>query len=778
MNRNCLFNKAVALLLCAVLLIGYLPSIALPAAAATNDEWEGEPDVVETTTGPEGAQDNPIYLGDLENSVTVESGATVYYYGNFNGTTMTVTGTTGYNVIVGEEVSNDTDGTFTMSVVTNGPRDPFVFAIQNTTDAAVVYAVNFAYPEGSSMNPEIIGTDWDYTATLAAGNEEGYFYKYTATKAGILQVIVSSEGGWQYNVTNNATSAQGGADSTDGAKTHTYEMKVSVDNEIIINVNTFDPANWWNTPAGSVTVRVQYKPGTEPNPILLTDLSNTVTVPAGQTVYYHGNFSGMLMTVSGEGSYIYNGETTEIDGVAIPVDSGSFWGRDIVVAIVNDGETDAQYTINFVYPLGSKDNPATAVLGDNSATVAEGTDGYFFIYTAEKTGTLVMTMPSGNWQYTVNNLTTGVIGDLQDSSLDPVLNPYELKVTAGDEIQILVNTFNPEDVWTAPAGSVSFNLAYKAFARLATSDLSLDADIKLVTNFEIDSTLLNDEGAHFVVSKNGGLGVKERTIYMSDLIAQGANASGYYRIETDLAAAELTCEVTYTAYDGEGNVVLIKKGKNGTPSESLVYSGVEYAETVLKGTNEAKKAIIKAALVYGGYAQRYFSINTDNLAYDLLTKYGYEIPTLEDITLDTVNDNVVVSTGDLAVAKSLVPGLDSAIYLKVFFALKETSSIENITAVITKKGPDGLTYTETVTEFEYNESNGRYSVVLTDIPAALLDYEYKITFTDSVTGETGQIDASVLCWVRVALRGNNADNQMIAKAMYYYNQAANEFFGL
>ena len=50
MNCNRLLNKALALLLCAVLLIGYLPvSALLVAATTTGDQWESEKDVVGTT---------------------------------------------------------------------------------------------------------------------------------------------------------------------------------------------------------------------------------------------------------------------------------------------------------------------------------------------------------------------------------------------------------------------------------------------------------------------------------------------------------------------------------------------------------------------------------------------------------------------------------------------------------------------------------------------------------------------------------------------------------
>jgi hypothetical protein len=50
------------------------------------------------------------------------------------------------------------------------------------------------------------------------------------------------------------------------------------------------------------------------------------------------------------------------------------------------------------------------------------------------------------WSYTVNNLTSYVYGDMQDSTNPDVVNPAVITVAAGDELQIVVNTLDPENM--------------------------------------------------------------------------------------------------------------------------------------------------------------------------------------------------------------------------------------------------------------------------------------------------------------------------------------------
>lgn len=121
-----------------------------------------------------------------------------------------------------------------------------------------------------------------------------------------------------------------------------------------------------------------------------------------------------------------------------------------------------------IYPVGSMMNPAALVIGENNAEIAEGNmEGYFYTWTAETSGTLVLTMPEGNWMYAAHNVTAGVYGDNQWSDSEPVVNPAYVLVEKGDQVQVIVNNYDPANPWNTPAGTLSFTAEYKRPVQLS-----------------------------------------------------------------------------------------------------------------------------------------------------------------------------------------------------------------------------------------------------------------------------------------------------------------------
>lgn len=138
------------------------------------------------------------------------------------------------------------------------------------------------------------------------------------------------------------------------------------------------------------------------------------------------------------------------------------------VTIVNAGAEAVEIypSISAIIP-GTMSSPIVLdELGDITANVTEdivkagGT--VFYLYTAPANGTLTITMPEGNWTYAVNNLTAGVYGDTQWSDSEDSSATTSIDVSAGDEIQIIVGTYNPESMWDVPVGELTFNAAFEA----------------------------------------------------------------------------------------------------------------------------------------------------------------------------------------------------------------------------------------------------------------------------------------------------------------------------
>ncbi len=190
-----------------------------------------------------------------------------------------------------------------------------------------------------------------------------------------------------------------------------------------------------------------------------------VTVPANTALSYVANFANGA-------DFILNDTSVAVlvNGVALEGE----WGYEAklvagdVVTFVNTGaEEITVYPMAFPVVYGTMSNPIVLdELGDITANINEDivmdSGAVHYLYTATANGTLTITMPEGNWTYTVNNLTAGLYGDSQWSDSDPVLSTYSIEVTAGDEIQIIVGTYNPESMWDIPVGELTFNAAFEA----------------------------------------------------------------------------------------------------------------------------------------------------------------------------------------------------------------------------------------------------------------------------------------------------------------------------
>ncbi len=414
-------------------------------------------------TAPAGSEANPIVYSGSFPLVTevIGAGKTLYYhvYGA-NGTTLSCDG-----------------GSFTVNgiaydgaVIAEDPRQPLLLAFTNDSAEDKALTLEVSYPVGSLTNPAqlLLGENM---AQIAADNADGFQYTWTAVEDGTL-VLTMSGSNWQYVLNNLTAGVYGDLQDATVDTAAVAQLDVRAGDEITLMVNGFDPSDAWALPGGTVSFTAEFMgtPGAESNPLGIYDLSlpYTAQLEAGQTLYYIGQFYGVTLTVeNAQGLGITVGETVftpdENGLVTVVFPAAETAGRPqpLTISITNGSESSGEYSLLFTYPLGSLQNPDQLLPGESTAALAEGAEGYNYVWTAPNDGQLTVTVSGSGWVFALNNETACIYGDMHYSDADPLITSETIQVAVGDSITLMVNTYDPEQ-WTTPAGTVSFTAEFTA----------------------------------------------------------------------------------------------------------------------------------------------------------------------------------------------------------------------------------------------------------------------------------------------------------------------------
>lgn len=130
-------------------------------------------------------------------------------------------------------------------------------------------------------------------------------------------------------------------------------------------------------------------------------------------------------------------------------------------------------------PAGTWDNPEEIELSDPwgwgslsayvSTALDAGNQGYYYTVTAPDDGALIFAIDAFDdewnavgWLYNINNVSAGVYGDTYFSDDEEPVTAQIINVTAGDVVEVFITTYDPENMWNAPAGNVSVNVEFAA----------------------------------------------------------------------------------------------------------------------------------------------------------------------------------------------------------------------------------------------------------------------------------------------------------------------------
>jgi hypothetical protein len=276
------------------------------------------------------------------------------------------------------------------------------------------------------------------------------------------------------------------------------------------------------------------------------------------------------------------------------------------------------------------------------------------------------------------------------------------------------------------------------------------------------------------------------TIPMSEIRASYNSANGRCKIESGVPSIYMTKNVELRIYDGEGKAVTLYTNS----MEDEVYGrSIEYYinSRLSKDIPETERKLLVALATYGGYAQRYFRDGRGNQMvdetplYNVLLDYNLEPADISGVTYEAVNrvNDRGINEANMGITlKSFSVALDSAVELTLKFVMEDGYDIDDFTYVLTYN--DAGTEKTMALEATKEASTGRCVLKISDIAAACWDYEYKIEITNNVTGETNIWGSSVLAFVTTKLKSGSATEMEkdVVRAMYIYNKAANEHFGI
>ncbi|MBR0445955.1 MAG: hypothetical protein IIX23_01540 [Oscillospiraceae bacterium] len=388
--------------------------------------------------------------------VTVAPGESAYY---------TITGANGKQLQLAAEKAQIYCGTETLLPDENGvirlsiTQDTQQIEVCNTDTQESTFVVKIHYREGHMLNPQVLEQLGNELIAQTSATDGGHYYSYTAPGAGLVtfQILEAPDNAGaipKILLSNNTSGATAELTDVEG----TVSVQVSAGDCLAICVLVEDDLGAGLDAQLSI---LGNHFGTEENPIVVEYPGFTADVPAGQTLYYQCfNMNGVLFSLNASDVTVaHNGTEHTGEQIAFPIVSE---GRNpAVFAITNTGTEDGEFAGVFTYPVGYAENPAPLILGSNTLTQEAGAGEYYYTFTAPKAGKLTVRFDeTAQWVYVVNNLTQGIYGDTQWSDSDPMIPATEITVKKNDVIQISVNTYDKDNVFEAPAGTVEFTAEY------------------------------------------------------------------------------------------------------------------------------------------------------------------------------------------------------------------------------------------------------------------------------------------------------------------------------
>jgi len=181
-------------------------------------------------------------------------------------------------------------------------------------------------------------------------------------------------------------------------------------------------------------------------------------------------------------------------------------------ASANDGSS-IDKAVEFVFP----ENPpymGGGIANENwgNAEVAEGSQGFFYAITALADGYVSVRIESAEdaecneigWTYSLSNVTKSTSTDTHWSDEEPAIDYDNIAVEEGDKVILFVNTYDPENEFMAPAGTVYFTAFWGATGTEYGAEV-LDEGTETVNGLENEYDYIDPYFVEYVAKEAGSL---------------------------------------------------------------------------------------------------------------------------------------------------------------------------------------------------------------------------------------------------------------------------------
>lgn len=275
---------------------------------------------------PEGTKENPTDVGGTTSfEVTVEPGKVVYNdLWKVFGMYLTIRNENAY-VVYKDKTYYPENGVVSLKVTAPDTYTPATVGFGNSGTKTETFKVSLSIPAGTLNNPYKL-TLGEFDAKVAAGNEQGVYYTYTATEDGTLTMqCLSSTRGVDYdfilyNLNSYAQRNMSSEGILDAAGLPTVSVEAKKGQKVQFSVGTL-PDSTNSYPAGSFKFKASFTAHEikEEEKIPMTDYTVTILDDSKKPA---ANVS-VLVKVDGKDTAF----TTNTEGVAkISLPTGSYQG--------------------------------------------------------------------------------------------------------------------------------------------------------------------------------------------------------------------------------------------------------------------------------------------------------------------------------------------------------------------------------------------------------------------------------------------------------------------